>query len=113
MLRWLKSLLSRFFGEKSPPPAREPSSGRWARPRLDVPRHAGASEAPPMHWKPCHPATVKRFKVEFACPNGHGIVLKGHSIDADGTVHPSVVCPAPACGFHDFVRLARWDAGAV
>jgi hypothetical protein len=76
-------------------------------------RYAGASEAPPMHWKPCHPATVKRFKAEFACPNGHGIILKGHSIDADGTVHPSVVCPAPACDFHDFVRLSRWDAGPV
>ncbi|MFT6669083.1 MAG: hypothetical protein ACJAVZ_000531 [Afipia broomeae] len=66
-----------------------------------------------MHWKPCHPATVRRFKAQFACPNGHGIILKGHSIDADGTVHPSVVCPVPACDFHDFVRLSRWDAGSI
>lgn len=50
---------------------------------------------------------------EFACPNGHGIILKGHSIDADDTVHPIVVCPAPACDFHDFIRLSRWDTGPI
>lgn len=111
MLRWLRTLLSRIFPDRNPAP--RPAQRSWTRPRLDVPRYAGGGEAPPMHWKPCHPATVRRFKAEFACPNGHGIILKGHSIDADGTVHPSVVCPVPACDFHDFVRLSRWDAGSI
>ncbi|MCW2082439.1 UNVERIFIED_ORG: hypothetical protein M2193_004614 [Bradyrhizobium japonicum] len=111
MPRWLRSLLSRMLPRKNP--VHQPTSRLWTRPRLDVPRYAGAGEVPPMHWRSCHPATVRRFKAEFSCPNGHGIVLKGHSIDADGTVHPSVVCPSRSCGFHDFVRLARWDAGPV
>jgi hypothetical protein len=111
MLWWLRSLLSRIFPKPAPPPQSAP--GTWKRQRLDVPRYAGADEIPPMHWKACHPTTIRRFKAEFSCPNGHGIVLKGHSIDADGTVHPSIVCPEPACDFHDFVRLARWDAGPV
>jgi hypothetical protein len=111
MFRWLRTLLSRIFGDQSPAP--QPTRGPWKRPRLDVPRYIGTGEAPPLHWKPCHPTTVRRFKAEFACHNGHGIVLKGHSIDGDGVVHPSVVCPAPACDFHDFVRLSQWNAGAV
>jgi hypothetical protein len=112
MFRWLRHLLSRIFATRSAPAPQE-TSGSWTRPRFDVPRYSGAGEIPPMHWKACHPATMRRFKAEFTCPNGHGITLKGHSIDADGSVHPSVVCPVPACDFHDFVRLSRWDAGAV
>jgi hypothetical protein len=111
MLRWVRDLVSRIFGKRSP--VLEPVAPQWSRPRFDVPRFSGDVAIPPMHWKSCHPATIRRFKAEFACPNGHGIVLKGHSIDPDGTVHPSVVCPAVGCDFHDFVRLSRWDAGAV
>lgn len=43
--------------------------------------------------------------------------LQGHTIAADGTVGPSVVCPrasgnveCPECGFHEFVRLEGWNA---
>jgi hypothetical protein len=65
MLLWLRSLLSRIFRKPAPPPQSAP--GALKRQRLDVPRYAGAGEVPPMHWKPCHPATVRRFKAEFAC----------------------------------------------
>jgi hypothetical protein len=112
MFRWLRRLLSRMFTARSSPTPQETIES-WARRRFDVPRYFGAGEIPPMHWKACHPATMKRFKAEFTCPNGHSITLKGHSIDADGTVRPSVVCPTAACEFHDFVRLSGWDAGAV
>jgi hypothetical protein len=110
MFRWVL----RIFGSSELRFRRAPE-GRvaWTRPRLDIPRYNGGGRIPPMHWKACHPATVTRFKAEFACPNGHEITLKGHSIDADGTVHPSVVCCTPDCEFHDFVRLVRWDAGPV
>jgi hypothetical protein len=30
-----------------------------------------------------------------------------HTIDPDGTVHPSVVCRI--CGFHEFVKLLGWE----
>jgi hypothetical protein len=39
--------------------------------------------------------------------------LSSHTISADGTVSPSLVCPAPACGFHDHVRLAGWAAAVA
>lgn len=36
--------------------------------------------------------------------------VSGHSIDADGFVQPSVVCPTDGCGFHEFVKLGEWAA---
>jgi hypothetical protein len=71
------------------------------------------ADPPPMHWAPCHPSTVKRFKASMTCPNGHGLTLRGHAIDKNGNVSPSVVCPVRGCSFHEFVRLDRWSFGAV
>jgi hypothetical protein len=45
--------------------------------------------------------------MDSTSPNGHGTTLNGHSIGADGSVHPSIVCPVPTCHFHDFDRLSR------
>lgn len=42
---------------------------------------------------------------------GRGIALCNHTIAADGTVSPSVVCPHPGCGWHVFLRLDGWPAG--
>lgn len=80
---------------------------------IAVPRFDGISDPPPFSWKPCHPSTMRRFKAQMTCPRGHGLVLKGHSIDATGQVHPSVVCMADGCDFHEFVRLADWDFGTL
>ena len=112
MFRWLRSLLKEIFASRTSQVTRQ-TRNVWTRPRLDIPRYSGAGDIPPLHWKACHPATINRFKAEFACPNGHGLTLKGHSIESDGTVHPSVVCPTSSCEFHDFVRLSRWDAGDI
>jgi hypothetical protein len=49
----------------------------------------------------------------MACSRGHVFTLGGHSIDANGTVMPSVVCPAPGCSFHTYVRLEGWTAGPL
>ena len=73
----------------------------------------GASDPPPLSWKACHPSTVHRFKAQLTCPKGHGLVLKGHSIDARGRVYPSVVCMTDSCEFHEFVRLVGWDFGPL
>ena len=98
-----------FFGAK---PARPP-----AQPTFRLVRIARfdqvTSDPPKMHWSPCHPSVVKRFKASMTCPNGHGLTLGGHTIDPDGTVHPSVVCPVRDCSFHEFVRLDGWSFGDV
>lgn len=31
-----------------------------------------------------------------------------HTVGDDGTVRPSLVCPADGCGFHEFVKLDGW-----
>ena len=70
-------------------------------------------DPPPMHWAPCHPSTMQRFKASMTCPNGHGLTLRDHSIAKTGEVTPSVVCPVSGCAFHEFVRLDRWTFGAL
>lgn len=47
------------------------------------------------------------------CPSGHAFSIGGghvfgscHSIQDDGSVAPSVVCPH--CGWHVFIRLDSW-----
>ena len=45
------------------------------------------------------------------CPGcGRISTLSKHTIDPDGTVTPSLVCPFPHCDFHDMVKLADWKA---
>lgn len=62
-------------------------------------------------WLPCHPRTRAQFKAEMICASNHRLVLTGHRIAADGGVYPSVVCQAPGCGYHEYVRLLGWDGG--
>jgi hypothetical protein len=56
----------------------------------------------------------RRFII-MRCPNGHDGTLRhvknntGHEIAADGTVHPSIVCPYEGCDFHEWGRLLGWD----
>jgi hypothetical protein len=55
-----------------------------------------------------------RVGVAVVCPEcGRGMSIGGgqpfgsvHTITGDGTVSPSVVCPA--CSWHTFIRLDRW-----
>lgn len=35
--------------------------------------------------------------------------LSGHTISADGTVSPSLVCPHEGCDWHVWVRLMVWS----
>jgi hypothetical protein len=66
-----------------------------------------------LHWKASHPSTIRRFKAEVTCSHGHGIALRGHTIEADGRVVPSIVCRTPGCDFHEIVRLEGWRAGRI
>ena len=92
----------------------------WPRPvqrsahRVAIRRYAAVTaDPPPLHWTPCHPSSVRRFKASITCPNGHGLTLRGHSVASNGDVSPSVVCPDRNCDFHAFIRLKRWTFGAV
>jgi hypothetical protein len=49
----------------------------------------------------------------MACTYGHLLTLREHSIEADGMVSPSVLCPEPDCTFHAYVRLEGWNGGSV
>jgi hypothetical protein len=75
--------------------------------------HRGDGAAPPLQWKKCHPATIRRFKAEITCPFGHTLTLRAHIITTDGRVRPSVVCHSLGCEFHEFVQLKDWDSGQL
>ena len=69
------------------------------------------------HWKR-HDQDGEGFEVvSLVCPDcGKSSTLwcpvGGHAIAADGTVHPSVVCPFEPRTFHRWVRLEGWTHGA-
>jgi hypothetical protein len=89
--------------------AKEPEARKY----VLVKEHKGIGDPRALHWKACHPSTVRRFKAEMTCKSGHGLVLKLHSVSADGVVTPSVVCLRPGCNFHEFVRLEGWKIGPL
>lgn len=43
-------------------------------------------------------------------PNDHYLGIIDHTINIDGTVIPSVVCPIKGCTFHDFIKLDEYKA---
>lgn len=70
--------------------------------------------------KACLPLTwrsviwdVSRRTAYFFDTNGHGLSLNRHTIQDDGTVTPSVVCPLTGCGFHEFVKLEGWESKSL
>ncbi|ACS40453.1 MULTISPECIES: hypothetical protein [Methylobacteriaceae] len=113
MFDWLRSLLRRLWLGRS---GDAPRTERPVEPRhrqVTIRRYGGGDRPPPLHWKACHPSTVRRFKAEMTCSQGHALVLKDHTVTAEGRVLPSVVCQARGCTFHEFVRLDGWAAGEL
>ena len=113
--RGLRGFLHKLFNlrPRSEAGSAPPRFGTWTRPRIDLAQWQGTGSPAPMMWKECHPRTRSTFKAELTCSNGHAVSLRGHSIEVDGVVSPSVVCTVPGCNFHDFVRLSGWSAGAL
>lgn len=75
-----------------------------------APRATGYEhDRPALSWYTAHDWLV------FICPNGHPSALcrpsspTPHTIRADGTVEPSVVCLHEGCTFHDHVKLAGYN----
>lgn len=48
--------------------------------------------------------------VLIRCVRGHVCWLP-HVIDFAGNCSPSLMCPVPGCGWHEFVRLDGWTGG--
>lgn len=75
---------------------------------IDIPRtYAAPFEEPPNTWKPIF-WRGKLHSAIYTCPKGHVGLLDEHTILADGTVSPSVVCTTHDCTFHDYIRLEGW-----
>jgi hypothetical protein len=71
----------------------------------------------PGRWRGTLPESGVR-SANASCPKcGRPVSLSDHTIKADGTVEPSLVCAydgstpdlSPACEFHDNVRLVGWS----
>lgn len=43
------------------------------------------------------------------CSKGHYGIITNHTIEKDGAVYPSVVCPEKGCDFHEFIILEGWN----
>lgn len=56
------------------------------------------------------------IKPLIACPKCDGWFLGDtatHSIEENGDVNASVVCPYEPCDFHEFVNLVGWSGGKI
>ncbi|MBU2118771.1 MAG: hypothetical protein KJ954_14380 [Alphaproteobacteria bacterium] len=70
---------------------------------------ADSDEIPRGHWHGARLEDGRRACI-ISCPGcGNYGSLSGHSIAADGTVTPSVVCTVPGCGFHEWIKLEGWS----
>lgn len=60
-----------------------------------------------LKWRPLMDGGKK--SATMTCQHGHVASLVDHTIDANGVVSPSVVCPDDGCPFHTHVKLDGWQ----
>lgn len=72
---------------------------------VDLERSGSMLMSGPLRW------FRTEFMADISCANGHIMSLQRehHTIDENGNVHASVICPHEGCDFHEFVRLAGWS----
>jgi len=59
-------------------------------------------------WEPLQSGDQR--KASIVCPEcGRMRLIISHTINADGTVSPSVVCGMSDCSFHEFIKLEEWN----
>ncbi len=73
---------------------------------LAIPR-VPHNDGPGPNWHGAMRADAQRTAL-VKCPRGHIASLSEHTIAADGTVSPSLVCPRWGCDFHENVVLLGW-----
>ncbi len=49
-----------------------------------------------------------KLQPDVVCANGHEASITEHTIASDGTINPSLDCPADGCDFHDHGKLDGW-----
>jgi len=78
---------------------------------LEIPKRRTTAEgrkAPGPWWHPLQNGDV--LSATIRCPDCQTVVtVTSHSIDAQGVVTPSVVCPMDGCSWHVWVKLAGWQ----
>jgi hypothetical protein len=79
----------------------------------EAPRTTGWAPGAWRPWKhPIFPGPTWQDTVALECPVcGRAFCLVNHSVDSNGNVQPSVVCPFN-CGFHVFMRLNDYGSHA-
>ena len=61
-----------------------------------------------MNWRRVDNQENKEL-IYIECPRcKQWISIFKHSIDDNGNVTPSVVCPLTACGFHQYIKLRKF-----
>jgi hypothetical protein len=83
----------------------EENGPAW-RPWSDEEERTGATAAEST------PEGEKLPQAVLACANGHLSTIRNHTIAADGTVSPSLLCYVKDCGWHVFGRLEGWARDA-
>jgi len=87
---------------------------------ITIPKYTGAlfDDAPGPWWM--HRRTALRgveiVSAYVKCPHGHIAAIETHTIAADGTVTPSVVCTGEEgrtakkseCDWHENIKLEGW-----
>ena len=71
----------------------------------------------PGQWRPGNITPTGKLDdvmnrtANVSCPDcGQAASLSGHTISADGSVSPSLICPHNGCTFHDHIKLEEWRA---
>ncbi len=76
---------------------------------LDLQHNTNSEQFEPMTWRLAEgPPPERVLTALISCDKGHWCSLTNHTIAADGTVTPSLVCPTEDCGWHVFLRLVDW-----
>ena len=68
----------------------------------------GFEQQEPLTWLPVH-MKDNTLNATIVCVNGHEGWLSEHTIDADGVVTPSCVCPIESCDWHEMIQLQDWQ----
>jgi len=72
--------------------------------RKAVTRH----ETDPLRWIEINPQSGR--VAILVCQCGNRLSLEQYTIEADGTVRPSVFCTY-GCGFNNMITLDKWEPG--
>jgi hypothetical protein len=73
-----------------------------------VPRGQSSQPATVPCWESYYAALSKPPKILVWCGRGHISSIDNHTVSADGTVAPSLVCDRDGCAWHETVRLLNW-----